>query len=100
MSLNITVQVDNGSLPQVEQVLAESVKQLEGLADTEYAQWYEAMYYLLLFVRHRRPPEEQDRLSPIVTTSTGKHGREVKRMARSAAQALTAQDLADLELDA
>lgn len=85
------LQVDDGPLPQLEQVLAESVKQLEGLADAEYAQWYEAMYYLILFVRHRRPPEEQDRLFSVVTTSTGKHGREVKRMARSAAQALIDQ---------
>ena len=46
----------------LEQVLAQAVAGLDDLPEDDWAQWHDAMYYLILLIHHRRAVSEQDRL--------------------------------------
>ena len=66
---------------------------LDALPEEERAQWQDAMWFLLLWIRHRRATEEQDRLVCVVTDAAHKHREEVEKMTVTCAEALIEKGL-------
>lgn len=82
------MQVEDAPLETLEQVLAQAVAGLDDLPEEDWAQWHDAMYYLVLLIHHRRAVSEQDRLVSVVTTAVHHHRKDVEEMTMTGAEAL------------
>jgi hypothetical protein len=67
-------------------VLAEALRRIEGISDTEHVRWYELLHFLLSWAVRRRPGEERPEWQEAVVASqrSGRHRREVEQMAQVA----------------
>src|SRR5580700_9507717 len=82
------LQVEDASLADLESALTEALGGLEAFAEPDYAQWWRAMWYLVLLVRHRRPVHEQKVLYGLMDQTVRAHREEVEQMMVTGADAL------------
>ena len=87
------IQEEDATEEEFAEALTLAVSNLDQLPEEEKNQWERLMYYLVLFIFHRRGEEERPELFSIVNETLTDHQRreEVLKMGRSAAQALMAE---------
>lgn len=67
-------------------VLSEAVAYLDSLPEEAQAEWRRAIQYLLLLIRHKRKPEEQEPLQSVVFEAAKRRRKEAREMAMTGAQ--------------
>jgi hypothetical protein len=67
-------------------VLAEALRRIEGISDTEHVRWHELLHFLVSWAVRRRPGEERPEWQQAAVNSqrSRRHRQEVERMAQVA----------------
>lgn len=90
------MQKADAPLPELEKALVEAVRNLEALSEHNLAAWAKAIYYLYLLVYHRRPAQESGELVAKISREVRRtHREEAETVARTMAEVLYDEGVAD-----